>query len=322
MLLILAATFGIFFSPVILLTWASIVYGERRHSLDQCANRIVANQNAFIGSPDFYGLGIRIGIYLQWLSSVLANALLPGESRSMAGAYAGFSLALLVAVLLLVFHEECAFTVEIIILLNILWGGPTLVLLPFLQYEKKQEASNSGQEENSKVAGTQLSGARGWVRRATGIKVVFYPLLFCLMPITTWFWVRLAIAGEVDFAPSPGGTSFLCFTRVWLASPGPAVIIVTALCLWFVSYPVTILLSVILMAIPRIELLGKFMLLLTPIAAVTAASTLIGFLILPFYQFAVKISRRYPEAWRIDYNASTFTQWYSMTPCRHQPSKH
>lgn len=29
------------------------------------------------GSPDFYGLGNRTGIYLQWLSSFLANLLLP-----------------------------------------------------------------------------------------------------------------------------------------------------------------------------------------------------------------------------------------------------
>ena len=36
------------------------------------------------GDPSFYGLGIRIGIYLQWISSLLTNNLIPsGVSDSL-----------------------------------------------------------------------------------------------------------------------------------------------------------------------------------------------------------------------------------------------
>ena len=40
--------------------------------------------NGFAGNSDLYGLGIRIGIYLQWISSLLTNVLLPtGVSDSL-----------------------------------------------------------------------------------------------------------------------------------------------------------------------------------------------------------------------------------------------
>ena len=36
------------------------------------------------GNPDLYGVGIRIGIYLQWISSLLINAFIPsGVSDSL-----------------------------------------------------------------------------------------------------------------------------------------------------------------------------------------------------------------------------------------------
>lgn len=68
--------FAIIFSPVIVVTWAIIEYGVRRHSSpEQCSDRYT--DRGFVGNPDFYGLGIRIGIYLQWLGSLMANAFLP-----------------------------------------------------------------------------------------------------------------------------------------------------------------------------------------------------------------------------------------------------
>jgi hypothetical protein len=116
--------FAMFFSPLIITAWASVAHGERGQARrTQCRSRLRAV--GFEGNPDFYGMGIRIGPYLQWLSSLIANAFLPGERRSMAGAYAASSIALFIALLLLIFKHECAFTAEIIVMLNVIWAGHT-----------------------------------------------------------------------------------------------------------------------------------------------------------------------------------------------------
>jgi hypothetical protein len=123
-------------SPIIILTWATLRYGERKHfNKALCASRSYSPSLGFVGSPDFYGLGIRVGIYLQWFASLAANAFLPGDRRSMVSAYAGFAIALLVAVLFLIFQHDCTYTAEMIILLNILWGGSLLVLTPYISKE-------------------------------------------------------------------------------------------------------------------------------------------------------------------------------------------
>jgi hypothetical protein len=70
----------------------------------------------------FYGLGIRVGIYLQWVAFLLASAFLPGGRHSMAVGYGGFALAL-VALLLLIYQDGYTYTADMIIVLNILWCG-------------------------------------------------------------------------------------------------------------------------------------------------------------------------------------------------------
>ena len=87
---------SLLFSPVILLSWASVRYGGQKHSDPTlCAPRI-SNQ-ALAGNPDFYGLGIRIGVYIQWGACLIANVCLASERRAMAGAYGAFTIALYVA---------------------------------------------------------------------------------------------------------------------------------------------------------------------------------------------------------------------------------
>jgi hypothetical protein len=49
------------------------------------------------GNPDFYGLGIRIGVYLQWLSSWLSNTINPSGAATNHDANTTFLLAILIA---------------------------------------------------------------------------------------------------------------------------------------------------------------------------------------------------------------------------------
>jgi hypothetical protein len=46
-----------------------------------------STEDGFEGDPDFYGLGIRVGLYIQWFASIVANVFLPEERRFMAAAY-------------------------------------------------------------------------------------------------------------------------------------------------------------------------------------------------------------------------------------------
>ena len=73
-----------------------------------------------IGNSDFYGFGIRLGMNLQWTATIIAGILLPKEHRDLLGSYYAFGIALIVALLVLVFSHACVFTAEIIVLLYIL----------------------------------------------------------------------------------------------------------------------------------------------------------------------------------------------------------
>ncbi|KAI1364106.1 hypothetical protein F5Y08DRAFT_221877 [Xylaria arbuscula] len=48
----------------------------------------------FEGNSDLYGLGVRVGIYVQWIASFLANNLLPNSKGKLQGAWLLFALAL------------------------------------------------------------------------------------------------------------------------------------------------------------------------------------------------------------------------------------
>jgi hypothetical protein len=50
-------------------------------------------------APDYYGLGVRLGIYFAWLQAYLANNMIPSEIASAADTNTIFLLALLVAMI-------------------------------------------------------------------------------------------------------------------------------------------------------------------------------------------------------------------------------
>jgi hypothetical protein len=201
--------------PIALLTWALISHaqGSAEHSKACDARNLPEGAaDGFTGDSDFYGLGIRLGIYFQWLASLIANPLLKAERASMAGSYLTFSLALAVAILLLAFQHNCTFTAEIIIVLNIFWGGTLLVMVPFVQLLADIET--------------------------TGLGLALLPLILSMLPVSTWFWLRLALYGEVDFAPTKGGTSFFLLARVTNSHIQAVSCFMAALCLALFIIPV------------------------------------------------------------------------------------
>ncbi|KAL3496157.1 hypothetical protein BJX62DRAFT_194197 [Aspergillus germanicus] len=82
----------------------------------------MADACGFSGNPDLYGLGIRLGVYLQWLSAVIATSLRLTDSFILFTTYSGFSFAIMVALLVLT-AQRTAHVLEIIIMLHMFFGG-------------------------------------------------------------------------------------------------------------------------------------------------------------------------------------------------------
>ena len=77
----------------------------------------------FEGNEDMYGLGIRVGIYLQWITSLVANNLLPESRKELQRVWLVFSLAVCIAIMISSFAVTCVFGIEIEILYWMYWGG-------------------------------------------------------------------------------------------------------------------------------------------------------------------------------------------------------
>ena len=93
---------------------------ERFRSIQ--ANQTLCGQG-FEGNSDLYGLGIRISLYLQWLSSLLTNNFLPETRQQIQNLYLVSSFAVCLATIVASFVKTCVFSIEIEILYWMYWGG-------------------------------------------------------------------------------------------------------------------------------------------------------------------------------------------------------
>ncbi|KAJ5986319.1 hypothetical protein N7451_010684 [Penicillium sp. IBT 35674x] len=60
----------------------------------------------FVGNSDTYGLGVRLGAYLQWITSLFASQLSASEADSMRGVNTCFNIAMLVALIWQTFSRD------------------------------------------------------------------------------------------------------------------------------------------------------------------------------------------------------------------------
>ena len=219
-------------SCLALLAWALVHFAQGDSSRDSgCSDRVTAD--GFVGNTDFYGLGIRLGIYSQWTASALANCFLPGEWKSNLGASLAFALALTVAVFLLTFQSQCVFTAEVIVILFIFWGG-------FLVSYIGSPALNFVNPLRSSI-------------KSPGSSIVAEVPYVAMQVFSLWFWLRLVLVGEEDFRRTPGGTYYFLFSRVSSHSKGGAGFI-TALCALYAWYTAS---SLIGFAWGLVQVLGR-----------------------------------------------------------------
>ncbi|KAJ9652427.1 hypothetical protein H2198_008296 [Neophaeococcomyces mojaviensis] len=83
----------------------------------------MAQQCGFKGNPDIYGLGIRLGIYLQWAALQVTPCLnLKDESDNLYGSYLIFTIAIVIGMFVMTFKDQIH-AIEVIIMLYQLFGG-------------------------------------------------------------------------------------------------------------------------------------------------------------------------------------------------------
>ena len=86
----------------------------------------------FIGNSDVYGLGIRLGVYLQWLTSIISKRFFSSSSpevlRELLDANAIFTLSILIGTALLATGSVGqVYGVEILIMLHIFFGSTYII---------------------------------------------------------------------------------------------------------------------------------------------------------------------------------------------------
>ena len=103
------------------------------------------------------------------------------------------TIALFIALTVLIFRDVCTLTAEVIVILIVISGGHFVATF------------NVEDAERTEISWSKMRGldfplyAMGQLSQAT----------------SAWFWVRLAAVGERDFIPTPGGaTSLFFFARL------------------------------------------------------------------------------------------------------------
>lgn len=174
----------------------------------------------FEGNEDAYGLGIRLGAYLQWIACSLVANVLPAEERPLLGAMCVFSASLMAAILVLTFEGNCTYAVEIIIMLFIVVENELLIRFTttghkiFAEFDRLDSDAELAPSQSRVTQVNSLSassgrstGVRGWLVGISLVDIV-------VMAYSAWFWIRMAAGDDRIFAGTPCGTSIFFIARV------------------------------------------------------------------------------------------------------------
>lgn len=189
------------------ITWLLVRHGQRSQSaLDAACKSRSEEPDGFAGDPEFYGLGIRLGVYFQWLTDLITMGYLEEERQYALMTYHIFSISITVALFVKVFTSPCTFSAEIFLVLVLFWGGYNIVQIPMMQAMSLNKIHQLRKEDPARFETPRSVRKLRW-----SIQL----LNFIMYPITIWFWTRIAaVADGVDFGSTPGGTAFFFFGRI------------------------------------------------------------------------------------------------------------
>ncbi|KAL3476198.1 hypothetical protein BJX99DRAFT_258713 [Aspergillus californicus] len=151
----------------------------------------MAEPCGFPGNPDLYGLGIRTGIYLQWISALTSSYFHLEDTPLLLFNYFAFSLAIMAALFVLTFHGQAnthTHTIEIIIMIYLFFGG---------LYSISPRSSQGRQPPRVIISRRLILGP------ATGFTMLIY---------SSWFWINGRNGSR--FVETPCGNTIFLFARV------------------------------------------------------------------------------------------------------------
>lgn len=129
------------------------------------------------GSPDMYGLGIRVGFYVQWYSTILGSWIAPSEVPGMRLSNSFFVAATFLALIIQVAKDNLN-TVDIYITLLLIFGG-YLYLVPLYIWrlvtgcEPRWDPSRYSRVKNGPLFSS-----------------LNFMLLLAVSAYQLWFWLR------------------------------------------------------------------------------------------------------------------------------------
>jgi hypothetical protein len=151
----------------------------------------VYNGCGFVGNSDLYGIGIRVGVYAQWLSALLSNHFLSNSREDVHSAYFLFSIALAIAtfVITAIYGVYCVFFAEVFVLLSLVFGGYFSVHL----FPSKSRARDNY--------------STPWRR---GRLVILSFVYGAMISYNYWFWFKGRLA---RFQSTPCGSAIFLFAK-------------------------------------------------------------------------------------------------------------
>ena len=196
-----------FFVAILAAIITALVHHQQtsRNALDVVCNSRIGDSVGFDGDPDFYGLGIRLGVYLQWLTDLIIIGYLEEDRQYVLMTYHIFSISIAVALFVKIFTSACIFSVEVFIVLVLFWAGYNIVQLPMMKAISLNILFQSRKEDLAQFRVPRLSRKLRWTMQL---------LNFIMSPITVCFWTRIAAAEGADFAFTPGSTAYFFFARI------------------------------------------------------------------------------------------------------------
>jgi hypothetical protein len=153
-------------------------------SLERRSSSLECHSDA---SGDYYGLGIRIGIYFAWLNAYLANVVVPGEFAGAAAANTIFLLTLFIAITKDSMGGSLT-QVDVLVLMH-LCGGATFGVLSIWGYRTRLYA-----DKGPKAVG--YFGSYG-----THLRIA---MSFAISVYGLWFWAWGVTGGLRQLGPGDG----------------------------------------------------------------------------------------------------------------------
>jgi len=151
------------------------------------------------GNPDLYGLGIRAGIYCQWISACLVHGLDLDGRDGLMEAYIVFLIALTIAILVTTARSYPTHAFEIFLLTCIIFGGTYTVIVTGYRKSNMLQDFRRGAKKEYRV--------RAWITMAILSAVGIY---------CSWFWLRGLYGSSID---TRCGTYGFLFVKVSLFNP-------------------------------------------------------------------------------------------------------